>query len=396
MEWKEIKHIEHNNYELPGNWVKGEYFDAFNSLFRIENALRIFLYIILKENKNEKWLDLSMTSDDEQASTIGAIAKRRYKQDNNFAYLGYSVPTPLLYLTSGELIRIITDDSYWKYFNTYFPATKEIIKTKLDEVSNIRNALAHFRPIKKSDVDLLKTNAIHSLSRVQQLISNVVNNPDVVPTNTKEEWYENLNNLGNERVKIEFTQSKDQKWVKVILKFHYPIISIDSRYEWSHKHHVLNLKTIPILEQYDNLRTSIIYMSYSTPSMFVDISKPNYIKTIRFTFSRKTLQEKYEVIKTDLTDILRKINEEVEMISQDTLARGEFIESLVIPVPRQQATDGNQYYYPSTEVTKDKINDKNIPEFWGTFNSIGSDFISDSSRYPWMPIKISEDKSLPF
>lgn len=43
MNWKEIKHIDENKYELPGNWLLPEYFDAFNALFRIENSLRIFI-----------------------------------------------------------------------------------------------------------------------------------------------------------------------------------------------------------------------------------------------------------------------------------------------------------------------------------------------------------------
>ncbi|MBO9703689.1 MAG: hypothetical protein J7604_26020, partial [Sporocytophaga sp.] len=162
MDWKEAKNIDNNNYELPGDWLKMEYFEALNILFRIENSLRVFVYIILKNQFNEKWKDLTVTSDDEEQSTINAIAKRRLAQDKNYAYLGYILNSPLLHLTSGELIRIITHDSYWQHFKSYFLGSKEIMRNKLDEIGNVRNSLAHFRPIKKGDVDLIKQNAIHT------------------------------------------------------------------------------------------------------------------------------------------------------------------------------------------------------------------------------------------
>ena len=162
MNWSSAKNLDENNYELPGDWLKIEYFEALNILFRVENSLRIFVYIILKNEFKEKWKDLSVTSDDSETSTIGAIAKRRIVQDKNFAYLGYGISSPLLHLTSGELIRIITSDSYWKHFKNYFPGSKEIIKNKLDEIGNGRNSLAHFRPLKKGDIELVKQNAIHT------------------------------------------------------------------------------------------------------------------------------------------------------------------------------------------------------------------------------------------
>ena len=107
MNWKEAKNTENNIYDLPGHWLKIEYFEALNILFRVENLLRMFVYIILKNEYKDKWKDLSVTSDDDETSTIGAIVRRRLSQDKNYAYLGYVITSPLLHLTSGELIRII-------------------------------------------------------------------------------------------------------------------------------------------------------------------------------------------------------------------------------------------------------------------------------------------------
>ena len=98
MDWKKPSLLNENAYDLPGNWLLIHYFEAINVLFRVENALRIFVYIVLKVTFKDKWKDLSITSDDEENSTINAIAKRRLSQDKNYAYLGYIISNPLLYL----------------------------------------------------------------------------------------------------------------------------------------------------------------------------------------------------------------------------------------------------------------------------------------------------------
>ena len=82
-----------------------------NILFRLENALRVFVYVVLKTEFGGKWADITIGSDDGD-NTIAAIAKKRRSQAGTFGYLGYPVSSPLLYLNTGELTRIITSDSY--------------------------------------------------------------------------------------------------------------------------------------------------------------------------------------------------------------------------------------------------------------------------------------------
>ena len=55
MIWQEAKNTENNSYDLPGDWLKIEYFEALNILFRIENSLRVFVFIILKNEFQCKW-----------------------------------------------------------------------------------------------------------------------------------------------------------------------------------------------------------------------------------------------------------------------------------------------------------------------------------------------------
>ena len=249
MDWKSSQHIDENKYDLPGDWLKIEYFEALNILFRFENALRVFVYIILKNEFQEKWCDLSITSDDEEKSTINAITKKRIAQDKNYAYLGYVLNSQLLHLTSGELIRIITSDSYWKYFKDYFLGTKEIIKNKLDEIGNVRNSVAHFRPIKKNDIELIKQNSNHTLTEIEKTIKDFVNCPDIVPTNSDERWYTDLIVLGSNECKVKFKQSKKEEWIKLVIIFNNPILK-NEKYYSGYRVKTLNIKVAPLLNIY--------------------------------------------------------------------------------------------------------------------------------------------------
>jgi hypothetical protein len=267
MNWKEAKNTAKNLYDLPGDWLKIEYFEALNILFRIENSLRVFVFIILKNEFQDKWKDLSITSDDAETSTLGAIAKKRLSQDKNYAYLGFIINSPLLHLTSGELIRIITSDAYWKLFKNYFLGSREIIKNKLDEIGNVRNSLAHFRPIKKGDIDLVKQNSIHTLSEIEKMMKDFNTCPDIVPTNTEESWYKEIITLGIEECKITFKQSKKEEWIKLILSFNAPIFQRQkNNYSYSIK--TANLKTDEILIGYPELSKHTISVTEVIPSSF--------------------------------------------------------------------------------------------------------------------------------
>lgn len=390
MHWKQADHKEDNTYVLPGDWLKIEYFEAINILFRIENSLRVFVFIILKNEFKEKWKDLSVTSDDEEKSTIGSIAKKRVAQDMNYAYLGYIINSPLLHLTSGELIRIITSESYWKLFKPYFLGNKEIMKNKLDEIGNVRNSVAHFRPIKKGDVELIKQNSIHTLSQIEKTLEDFINCPDVVPTNTEELWYKELIELVSKECKISFKQSKDEKWIKLILSFHCPIIS---------KTNVLkifrvtsfNLKTDDLLVHYPKLGGYTICITEDLPrSSYYNFEELEPIKNIRFTFSRRSLEENYKEIKVDLEKILLDISNELTLIKQDNLARGKIIESIGVNVQKS-----DELLQINSEIYKTELDEKSPVEFWGTLNFTFGDFITNTERFPWMPVDISED-DLPF
>jgi hypothetical protein len=391
MNWKEAKNTENNTYDLPGHWLKIEYFEALNILFRVENLLRIFVYIILKNEFKNKWKDLSITSDDDENSTIGGIAKKRLSQDKNYAYLGYVITSPLLHITSGELIRIITSDSYWKFFKKYFPGSREIIKNKLDEIGNVRNSLAHFRPLKKGDIELVKQNSNHTLSLIEKTIKDYISCPDIVPTNTDEDWYKELITVGIPEIEISFKQSKNEEWIKLFMEFKPP--KLEEEEHWlGYRVRTANLKTDNLLINYPNFSKFIISCTERRPSSYTEIPQDAIIeKTISLTFGRKTLFENFTKIKSELEKILLEITKELALIKEDNLARGKLIE-----VVNCYFDKGEKYHSLKANQFDTELTEETPVEFWGSLNYASNDFMTDTDKYPWMPIDISEDKDLPF
>lgn len=393
MEWKESKNIENNEYNLPGDWLKIEYFEALNILFRIENSLRVFVYLILKNQFKDKWKDLSVTSDDAEKSTIGSIAKKRLVQDKNYAYLGYVLNSPLLHLTSGELIRIITSDSYWKYFKQYFLGSREIIKNKLDEIGNVRNSLAHFRPIKKGDIDLVKQNSIHTLSEIEKTLEDFINCPDTVPTNTEEDWYKELITLGIEECKISLKQSKNENWIKLILSFNTSKINFEKSW-YGYNLKTVNLKTDKILIDNPELSKQLLCVTEVLPHLYTSTPESVEIKKqVKFTFSKDCLIQNYVSIKSELEKILFQISKEITLIKEDNLARGKLIEVVNCRFEKGKESD---YYSCKSDIFRTELDEESPVEFWGTINHASNNYLTITDKYPWMPTTISEDKELPF
>jgi hypothetical protein len=184
MEWKSATKNEQGFITLPKRWLHIHYYEAMNILFRFENSLRVFVYSVLKNEYFEKWSECSFPIAGGDSRSINGIAARRIGQAASFGYLGFDIKAPLMHLTSGELVELLTSDAYWPKFRGYFKGNKEIIKNKLLEIGTIRNSLAHFRPIKPEDIELVKQNSRHTLLSVEECLSNIFVQSLRVPTNT--------------------------------------------------------------------------------------------------------------------------------------------------------------------------------------------------------------------
>jgi hypothetical protein len=395
MKWESINKKEDNSINLPDSWLFTHYFEALNTLFRIENSLRVFLFAVLKTTFEEKWLNINVTSDDDKEATISKIAKQRMAQAKTFGYLGYKIPCPLMYMTSGELIRIITSDSYWKYFNIYFLGSKEIIKTKLEEIGSVRNALAHFRPIKQDDVELIKQNARHVLSNIETCLVDMMSCANTVPTNTPDDWYKELRALGTDHCMLSFNQSNDEKWIMITFLYNCPVVY--GRESPSLRiYRVLSIKTSSILQLFPILQGSLVFLVEEQIEPFMKENVPQYGKEFKMLFSRELLNRKYKEVKKEIENLLFKISEEINLLEDDNLAKGELVYGIKTWAQwKKHANEDTGWWSFNYENLRCEVREDDPPEYWGTIHYIGKDYVTSTEDYPWMPVSISKSE-IPF
>ena len=396
MQWKQATTIE-GGLNIPARWVYVHYYEAFNLLFRIENALRIFVYIVLKNERREKWADAQVIADDEEG-TIDALARKRRGQSQTFGYLGHSIACPIMHLNSGELTRLIVSEAYWKLFKPYFLGSKDIIKSKLEEIGSIRNSLAHFRPIRSDDVDVIKQNSKHVLLGIEQFLNQVLVQGDVIPTNTEHEWYLNLKTLVTYQCTFSFQQSSDERWVRIGIEYSCPVIKKISYWSEQATYTVLTIRSSAILTKYPEIAKDICYLSElpSHPQMLTD-GNAKFGKKLSFVLSRNMLESQHENIKKSLEDLLQAVSKETELIQQDHLARGQLVHSASANATFVKVKEGDkgrwQWYY---QQLKTLVVESDPPEYWGSLNFYGwEEFISATDKYPWMPESVSEEE-VPF
>jgi hypothetical protein len=387
MQWQQSEPAENETLKIPPSWLFAHYYEALNVLFRIENALRTFVFIVLKDKEGLKWKDLSIKTEDGSDTTISAIAKRRLSQDKEFGYLGYAISSPLMHLTSGELIRIILADSNWPLFTNYFPAHKSIVQTKLEEIGNVRNALAHFRPITPDDVQVVKQNANQVLAGVERLLENIVSCTDIVPTNSKDDWYNQLKTLAGPYTEVRFTQSTDQNWVRLGITYSCPILGVPYSSENFRSYKVLLVNTPRILFESTQILETVIFASELIPHVSMPAEGlPKFSKMMRLLFSRKNLADKHEILKKELEKILANIGTETDLMKEDSLARGELVQSASIMATRDITEKTWAIEYRKLGTTSQE---KDPVEYWAGHTIWGSNFISNAESFPWMPVKIS-------
>lgn len=395
MDWKKAIHNEKNTYQIPENWLYIHYFEAFNSLFRLENTLRILVYIILKEKFLNKWQECTIKSDGNKDISIKNIAKYRIKVDKNYGYIGYNTTNPLMYLTGGELINIITD-RHWDLFEQYFPGNLKSMKLKLDEIKNIRNALAHFRPIKDSDVDIIKINSKQVFPKIEKRIYDIVNSNQALPSNTKIAWYKKLNQISLDKIKLSFVQTSCKNWIRIKIVFNLPIID-NFRFGDTIYYNIIKPQPTEILEKFPNLRKYIVICSENLPYYQFNFEKPVFFKGISFTFSKKTLQTRYRTISNEMQRMLTHIIEDYELITNNKSAKDELVK--LINVSSQLIKKENYSYWENNDsIINTSINELYPVEFWSSSTKLSENFVSSAERFPWMVDKISEKlvSDLPF
>lgn len=394
MEWKVAAKNDQGLYKIPNRWLHIHYYEALNILFRFENSLRIFVYAVLKNEFRAGWKNCSFTPSNGAAVSIKALAAKRIVHAENFGYLGFGISSPLMHLTSGELIELFTSDAYWPKFRPYFKGNKEIIKNKLLEIGTIRNSLAHFRPIKLEDIELIKQNCRHTLFEVESCLQNMFQHHLRVPTNTQADWYKSINTLGTDQITTTPFYSSDESWVTITLKFKTPILKKDKLGEHFYTYSLAKANTANILVHHLELASFVTYASEKVhyPDL-LDNFEIRIDKDINLVFRKDVLETNHGTIAEELRSVLRKISEECDLLLQDNLARGEIIE----PVR------GHTYWYEpegkdgrwqhSFHGLWQTYQPDHPDEYWGK-DDFSDDVVAGFNRYPWMPEEISDEDSL--
>src|SRR4051794_9590658 len=122
-------------------------------------------------------------------------------------------------------------------------------------------------------------------------------------------------------------------------------------------------------------------------------SKFTFIKSLRLRMSRKCLEVNYELFFQSFKEMLQHISDEMNLIKQDHLARGKVVEPITV---YSEKTDKGDTYKVNTSRCKTKIDINSPVEFWGIEYYTDENFVSNTSRFPWMPVEICDLDPLPF
>jgi hypothetical protein len=345
----------------------------------------VLVYVVLKSELKDKWSTVAIVSDDGEG-TIDSIAKKRKTQAATFGYLGYPITSPLMYLNTGELSRLITSEAYWPLFKPYFLGAKTIVTAKLEELVSVRNALAHFRPIKVDDVETIKQVTKHVMTTADNSLAELISFMTTVPTNTNEKWYTELSVLGTPHCKLAMKQSASEKWVRIELTYNPPILSVS---QWSARHFSLKsmkLNVPAILRERPALTKEVIYVTESGFASFREDGKHRVSVTASFGFSRQKLNQTPDLIKTEIESVLATMEEETELIRKDNLARGR----LISPISLSSIIPEGQAAQTTSKELASSFKEDDPSEWWGRTLLFGEDFISSIDRFPWMPTDIAE------
>jgi hypothetical protein len=389
MEWKSASRNEQGSLKIPKRWLHIHYYEALNILFRFENSVRVFVYAVLKNEFGDKWQDCNFTMPGGEAQSIKGIAARRIGQAETFGYLGFDIRAPMMHLTSGELIELLTSEAYWPKFRGYFRGDKLIIKNKLLEIGSIRNSLAHFRPIKAPDIEVIKQNSRHTLVGVEQCLMNMFSQRLRVPTNTTHDWYKAISVLGNEHITITPYFSSDESWLNLRLTFGKTVLQQQRHSETFLDYKLAKFKPADMLLRHPQLRRYVTYVTESVnhPS-FLENYEVQIVKNVNLVFRKDVMTKDFKAISEALAEVLLGVNDECELLRQDNLARGEIVE----------VADGYSYFHQpegkdgswrhSYDELRQAYESKHPDEYWGEA-MYSSDVVAARPSYPWMPEDIS-------
>jgi hypothetical protein len=195
---------------------------------------------------------------------------------------------PLVYLTTGELIGIILSESYWKYFKSWFAGSADAYRAKLNEISCLRNAFAHFRAITPVHVDTLKRNANALLGRFEDRLMEMLSfRTEPLKTWTSYIPVTELNETKAFHFQLQVSPSRD--WLVIDMTAPIKILGEPSVcgniFSWP----AMGLSADAVLSEFPSIRSKVIFVTHdlfhSSSTWDGDSAMPEVKKRLRFVFT---------------------------------------------------------------------------------------------------------------
>lgn len=387
---------------LPSN-----YYDTFEILFKFENWLRIFVYVILKLNYGSAWINTKINEKD----TISTIFKRRLYEMRTMGHIGRVTNNPMLHLTLDDLMHIISNDTNKKFFNPYLPASIErVYKPKLLEIIQIRNNLVHFREVNRSESnrlsilmeDFLKPIKILLLELVQifnslQQFDYDFNVKELLPTKM-DDWQSNYLNL----------QLKSKQFTSVNLYKHkdwiYFILRIEPLEDEIELYRIDPLKIISVI---NNIIPHLIFFSRFEIQFHDDNRDPSdWLQGMIFCISDKVFKNVQEELFSIFSSLVDEIEREFQKLhiffekntsfKSDELRRKEISSSAFFTFTKEreiQAWTDDLIDHIDEKEGKSEYNGKevdfpipNIIENWSSISKNSKISRLEDMGFPWINI----------
>jgi hypothetical protein len=142
----------HAFFTLPNDILEKcqEMAEAYLYLYVVENSLRVFIEVVAEQKYGENFFD-SLNVPVEAGKGI----EIRKKQEGKNLWLSVRGNSPLYYLDFKDLKSLIVNN--WELFKGYFPE-QSWIATKIDELGDCRNLVAHNSFLGKHERDVIRVN----------------------------------------------------------------------------------------------------------------------------------------------------------------------------------------------------------------------------------------------
>lgn len=305
----------------------------------------------------------------------------------NYAHLCAKVRNPLLYLTLSELVSIILLDINWTHFSKYFPTTKDIIKFKFDEIIAIRNSLSHFRPINNDDTDNIKLLTKQLTPIIETFISGINLVGREIPSNRDEEWVQHIrNNFASTEEKIIYNlcESEDRFWIRLSILSNLTILN-STNIDSTTITRLINVNIYRLLKNTTDLNKYMTFITEMNPQLnYQDNKLASASKIVTAVFSKECIMHNYKEICDILMKTIALYFSDANKIIADNTYQGTFTESVNLATFKQ----GDTLHTNTAPITEYDTDDE-LPEYWRGDITNFQNFISDTSSYPWMPVKIT-------